>query len=155
MNRRQRARDFWGHMLQFRIPSTPLSRATIWTAGGYAIWQGVGILIGGAHRWTGPAYSVVLQAPGAPPSWGWASLILGLVIFAGSFGHLWRVKAVGLLGLSGWSMAFATGAQAATMTVATAGTTGGPAYAYIAISTAILVWVEETGRRRVRRNHAK
>lgn len=147
MNRRERVRDFWGQMLQFRIPSNPLSRAHIWAAGSYAILQGVGIIWGGDLRWIGPAYAIVRQVPGAPPSWGWVSIALGVVIFVGSLTHRWRIKAVGLLGLSGWSLAFAYGLAAATISNATAGTVGGPAFAYVSVSAAVLVWVDEQPRR--------
>jgi hypothetical protein len=142
----------WGEMLEFRIPSNPLSRAHIWAAAGYAIWQGVGIVLGGDIRWTGPTYTIVREAPGGPYAWGAASIALGVMILIGSMLRHWRVKAVGLLGLSGWSLAFSYGFGAAILADPTAGTTGAAAYAYICVSTAILVWVDEagTGRRHVR-----
>ena len=141
--RRQGPRDMWGQMLRFRIPSTPLTRAHIWVAGSYSLIQGLGILLGGDLRWDATTYSVVRTAPGAPETWGWGAILLGVLILTGSLLRRWRMKAVGLLGLSGWSLAFSYGFTVAIWRESTAATTAGVAYAYICVSTAILVWIDE------------
>lgn len=133
----------WYQMLRFRVQSTPLSRATTWAAGAYSLLQGAGIIWGGNPRFSGVTYSIVREVPGGAYSWGVVAVILGMVILAGSVFHLWRVKAVGLLGMSGWSLSFAYGFLFATFTQPAAATTAGPAYGYICVTTAILVWVDE------------
>ena len=144
--RRRGIRGLWDQMLRFRIPSNPLSRATIRVAGAYSVIQGVGIIWGGDIRWSGVTYSVVRDAPGGPTAWGVIAIIFGVITLTGSAFHHWRVKAVGLLGISGWSLSFAYGFLVATFTEPAAATTAGPAYAFICVTTAILVWIDEEGR---------
>ena len=122
---------------------------TIWSVGGFAIVQGLGMIWGGPHRWLGPAYAVVRQAPGSPYTWGAALVLFGCLTLSGSVLRRWRVKAAGLLGVSLWSGTFSIGAFAATLTDPDAGTTGGPAYLLIAFSSAILIHVDEAGGKRV------
>lgn len=49
----------------------------------FGIALGLITIIGHAQRWSAPAYKVALEVPGAPESWGWTMLILGLVTFLG------------------------------------------------------------------------
>lgn len=99
--------------------------------------------MGGAIRWGGPAYTYLRDTPGAPASWGWALALLGGLLGAASLGANWWLKLVALVGVSTWSLGFAMGAQYATATVPTAGTTGGPVYLLVAVLTAILIVPDE------------
>lgn len=134
----------------YRVLSTPLSRASIWVTGVYAIVQGLIILLADPGRWGGPSFTILRQVPGAPYSWGLSALIFGLFILTGSLLQIWVVKAAGLLCLSSWALLFAAGSTAAVFAVPNAATTGGPTYVLIAVWTAILVWVDETNRGRTR-----
>ena len=100
--------------------------------------------MGGAIRWGGPAYTYLRDAPGAPASWGWTLVILGGLLGAASLSNSWWMKFVALVGVSTWSLGFAMGAQYATATVPTAGTTGGPVYLLVAVLTAILIVPDES-----------
>ena len=53
--------------------------------GTYGIVQGLGILVGGKRRWYGPSYSAALNVPGAPQSWGFAILLLGLLLLIATY----------------------------------------------------------------------
>jgi hypothetical protein len=110
---------------------------------GYCLWQGAGIIIGGAVRWSGPAYTFLRQAPGAPASWGWAIITGGLLLGTASLITNWWLKLIALVSIVSWSLGFAYGAQYATLTVPIAGTTGGPIYVAFAFLAAILVLPDE------------
>lgn len=80
----------------------------------FAIIQGVTIIIGGPHRWSGLSYSVALKAPGAPASWGIVLLLFGVAALAGSLLDrlelvTWGVFLTGLWCLF-FALSFATGA---------------------------------------------
>ncbi|MBF6298203.1 hypothetical protein IU459_11695 [Nocardia amamiensis] len=73
----------------------------------FASVYGAITIIGGASRWSSPAYEVALQVPGAPESWGAALLgasVMGLVGFAT---RVLPVIAVGFGACAAWSTAFA------------------------------------------------
>ncbi|MGW4718246.1 hypothetical protein [Nocardia sp. NPDC004260] len=73
----------------------------------FAAVYGVITIVGGAGRWSSPAYEVALQVPGAPESWGAALLgcsVMGLLGFAT---RILPVVAVGFGGCAAWSTAFA------------------------------------------------
>lgn len=127
-------------------PATVAARASIWAFVIYCLVQGAGIVIGGAIRWSGPGYTYLRDTPGAPASWGWALVLLGLALGLASLNTLWWAKAIALTGIVTWSLGFAYGAQYATTHVVTAGTTGGPVYILTAILAAILVLPDEARR---------
>lgn len=85
------------------------------TVGAYAMVQGVAIVLGGRERWSGPSFVRALQLPGAPASWGWILALLGLLVLASTFAWTqagvrplsFRAVALGLFGISAWSMFFA------------------------------------------------
>lgn len=128
---------------KWATPGTVAARATIWTFVIYALWQGAGIVLGGEARWSGPSFTYLRDTPGAPASWGWALVCLGLLLGCASLCTSWWLKCFALAGMSVWSLGFASGAQYATTTVDTAATTGGPAYLLIAIIAAILILPDE------------
>lgn len=80
----------------------------------FAIVQGITIIVGGPHRWSGLSYAVALKAPGAPASWGFALLAFGITALAGSLRDRVDVVAVGTFLTGLWcfffSLSFATGA---------------------------------------------
>lgn len=128
---------------KWATPGTVSARAGIWAFVVYSLVQGAGIVIGGAIRWTGPAYTYLRDTPGAPASWGWVLAFLGLALGLASLNKMWWVKAASLAGIATWSLGFAYGAQYATAHVHTAGTTGGPVYILVAIMAAVLVLPDE------------
>lgn len=124
-------------------PGTVAARVCIWCFVIYSLWQGVGIIVGGAGRWSGPAYTYLLKVPYAPESWGWAIIFLGMLLGAASLTESWWLKAAALVGMVTWSLGFSVGAQLATVEVATAGTTGGPVYLLVACIAATLIAPDE------------
>lgn len=128
---------------KWATPGTVAARATIWTFVIYALWQGAGIVLGGEARWSGPSFTYLRETPGAPASWGWALIGLGLLLGYASLSLSWWLKLFALGGISVWSLGFASGAQYAMSTVETAGTTGGPSYLLIAILAAIVILPDE------------
>lgn len=73
----------------------------------FAVVQGVAILIGGAIRWSAPAFRVALQLPGAPASWGLALLLSGALALAGSLLRGRRTTVVGMYAIAVWCGFFA------------------------------------------------
>jgi hypothetical protein len=128
---------------KWATPGTVAARATIWAFVIYSLWQGAGIVVGGAERWSSPSFTYLREAPGAPASWGWALIVMGLLLGWASLARAWWIKCVALCGISTWSVGFASGAQYATTTVETAATTGGPVYLLVAIVAAILILPDE------------
>jgi len=133
---------------KWTTPGTVAARTTIWAFVVYSLVQGAGIILGGDIRWTGPAYTLLREVPGAPESWGWALAILGLALGAASLVKSWWLKLFALGGISTWSLGFSVGAYGATTAVETAGTTGGPAYLLIAVVAAILIVPDEARKDR-------
>lgn len=73
----------------------------------FAAIYGLITIVGGAARWSSPAYEVALQVPGAPESWG--AVLLGAAIM-GLLGFAVRALPVILVGFAGcmaWSACFA------------------------------------------------
>jgi hypothetical protein len=124
-------------------PATVSARFAIWVFVFYALWQGSGIVLGGLKRWSSPGYTLLREVPGAPASWGWALIIFGLLLGSASLLAMWRLKCVALASISIWSLGFSVGAQFATNTVPTAGTTGGPVYLLVCILAATLIPYDE------------
>lgn len=124
-------------------PNTVAARATIWAIVGYCLLQGVGIVIGGAGRWSGPAFTYLRTTAGAPESWGWAIIVLGIILGLASLFKNWWLKCVALTGIATWSLGFAVGAWWATANVDSAATTGGPVYLLVTILAAIVILPDE------------
>ena len=145
------------------IRATFAARATIWIASAYAIVQGAGIVVGGPHRFAGPSFAVLREAPHPTLFWGWWLIVAGVLILTSSLGlqqvpsipvqrlGLW-VKGVALFGMAVWSFCFAKGALDAARSIETIPTTGGPTYVYIGLGVLVLVLIDERrSRRDVRR----
>lgn len=126
---------------RYRVPATPLSLTSIYAAGVYGVWQGTGILSSGPERFTSPPLRIIGHHP---IIWGLVALASGLLIlYAIIRGHHFKLKALGLIGLSGWSLTFASSALNAYLTLPNAGPTGPPAYYFIAAFLLVLVWVDD------------
>jgi len=80
----------------------------------FAIVQGITIIIGGPHRWSGFSYAVALLVPGAPATWGVALLAAGGIALWGSIRDHLNSTALGLFAGGTWciffALSFATGA---------------------------------------------
>ena len=114
----------------------------------YGIIQGVGMIAGGEQRLGGPAYLMMREVPHTALTWGLWVTIAGTLILTSSISAAWWhgafwMKAIGLLMLSAWCTAFAVSASAATVTIKTAGSTGGPTYLLIAFTSFIVVVIDE------------
>lgn len=130
------------------VVATILARMTIWVLGGYAVAQGIGILVGGAGRWHGPTYRVLVQAPGGHAFWAVGIIIFGMVTLSGSLARSWWLKAVGLAGIAGWSICFSFGVLTAILGSPEGGTTGVAVYFKDALVAIILILVDEDRRKR-------
>lgn len=49
----------------------------------FGVLLGIITVVSNARRWSAPAYQVALEVPGAPESWGWTLLFLGLITLYG------------------------------------------------------------------------
>lgn len=126
----------------YRVRATPLSVATTYAAAGYGIWQGVGILIGPPSRFGSQTFVLIRQSPEA---WGLAALMLGMCVAYGLVAQHFVIKAIGLTGLSIWSLVFASTALNAYAHSPLAAPTAPPAYYFISVVLAILVWSDPKG----------
>lgn len=136
------------------IRATFLARVSIWLAGGYAIWQGAGIITGGPERFAGPSFAV-LRGNMEDPTLVWGSVLIaaGAVVLASSLAQQASnadvrlsglvTKAIGLIGIAVWSLCFAKGAFDAAAAIPTLANTGGKTYVYIALAVLVLVLVDE------------
>lgn len=129
---------------RWTTPGTVAARGSIWAFVIYSLVQGAGIVIGGAIRWSGPSYTYLRETYGAPASWGWALVLLGLMLGMASLCRMWWLKLAALVGIATWALCFSVGAHIATAVVPTAGTTGGPVYLLTAVLAAILVVPDES-----------
>lgn len=83
------------------------SRAISQIVAGYALVQGMLIILGGEDRFSSPGYRVALGVPGAPTIWGVVIMLSGAVLIAGKAMHRNRVASVGAAFCSVWSFLFA------------------------------------------------
>jgi uncharacterized membrane protein YgdD (TMEM256/DUF423 family) len=125
------------------IWATPLARMTIWAFGGYALWQGAGIIAGGPERWAGPSFAVLRRIPEATLVWGSLLVACGALILLGSLLRRWWIKAIGLAGLAVWSGTFAAGALQAARDSHMVANTGGKTYCLIALVAILLIFIDE------------
>lgn len=56
---------------------------TTWALSLWAVYYGLVTILGGAARWSSPAYETALQVPGAPESWGIVLLLAGITSIIG------------------------------------------------------------------------
>ena len=82
------------------------SRAISQVVAGYALVQGLLILLGGTERFSAPGYRAALQVPGAPAVWGVVILLAGMILIAGKAMRRNRVASVGAGIASVWSFLF-------------------------------------------------
>jgi hypothetical protein len=64
-------------------------------------------IVGGAARWSSPAYEVALQVPGAPESWGAVLLGSALMGAVGFAARALPVIMIGFAGCAAWAGCFA------------------------------------------------
>ena len=105
----------------------------------YAVVQGAGIIIGGPDRWGSRALRVALSVPGAPASWGWALLGLGILTLALTFYNRHRLVLVSMFGIATWSMFFAVSLTPSVLEQGSRVATTGPlTYGFIAVAACVL-----------------
>lgn len=90
----------------------------------YAIVQGVGIVVGGARRWSGRSYDLALYLPGAPPSLGATLAVAGVIALVGSLAGRRTPVVVGMWVAGVWSIFLAASFGVASWRDALASTTG-------------------------------
>lgn len=109
----------------------------------YAMVQGAGIIAGGRSRWLSKALALALAVPGAPASWGWALLLLGLTAMVGTLlGFTLRRARILLLacwGIGAWSCFFAIALLPSIVAHGSkVATTGSPTYVFVGVSACLL-----------------
>ena len=104
----------------------------------YAVVQGVFVIAGGRKRWSGPSFETALMVPGAPASWGWAFLIVGLFGLCASLRARLRGTAVSLFGITIWFCFFAISLAKTAFDNPNAATTGVITYGALAVVSAVL-----------------
>lgn len=121
-----------------RLPATNLSRVSIWVFAGFALWQGVKVLITEDARFGTAGYAVVREAPGGMDTWGALLVLAGVLTLIGSLALLFWVKAAGLFLIALWCFAFGAGVMGAP--------TGSPMYFVGGYCAAGLILVDERRR---------
>ena len=124
----------------YRVPVTPLSYGTTCAAAGFGLWQGIAIMASKPERFSSASFDGLRNYMF---HFGAAAAIFGVLILAGLLTHSFVIKGLGLTGLAVWSLAFCSVTLKAFLVNLTAGPTGPPAYFFIAIVLAILVWMDE------------
>lgn len=130
---------------------TWLGRIHAGLLGLYAIWQGWGIIDGGAERFGGLSLAVLRRVVTfAPPwdFWGWLLTLSGALILAGLVLRVWLVKVAGLLGVGIWAGCFAYGAYLAYLADPKSPGTGYKTYTLFAVVAGIFMIANETRRKR-------
>ena len=84
-----------------------MMRMSSYIFAGYAMVQGILIIIGGASRFSAEAYYVAMLLPSAPASWGWALLVFGIAAFVGVKNRMYKIASLGMFAAGSWSMGFA------------------------------------------------
>jgi len=134
------------------IPSTILARMTIWLWGGYAIWQGIGIIADGEERFSDPIYAALNRTPEPTLTWGTMLTLSGVLMIVGSVMQSldgdqrkqigWLFKGLGCFGVALWCVTFAIGSWLA-RDIPTSSGTAGRTYTAIAVGVLILVFIDE------------
>lgn len=132
--------DWAREIIAYRVPATNLSLAISYIAGVYGIWQGTTIIVSERIRFQNPVYHIM---DGHAPYWGIVVLLCGAAVLHGLLRRKFLIKALGLLGLSAWHAIFAIASLRATLTIAEAASTPGPVYTFVAVTLAVLVWMDE------------
>jgi hypothetical protein len=135
-----RAPDWVGALLGYRVPATSLSLTISFVAAVYGTWQGLTIALSDPRRFKNPVYAIM---DGHAPVWGAAVFACGVLILLGLVLRNFWLKAVGLLGLSAWHAIFAIYSFQAELSLPDAASTPTPVYAFVAITLAVLVWMDE------------
>ena len=84
---------------------------------------GIAIIVGGPERFSGISYTVALQLPGAPWSWGAIILACGLTTLTGVFVGRPGIAGIGMMLAGCWCLAFAIAFAISSFRYPTANTT--------------------------------
>jgi hypothetical protein len=128
------------HLLAFLVGTRLISRLSA----GYALVQGVSILVGGEKRFSASAYSVALSVPGAPWVWGVFLVVAGLLMAVGLAIGRDLIAAVGAFMVSVWSALFAITFAAASIQYEEANLTAMWVYGKDAVFFAIMAVILRT-----------
>lgn len=104
----------------------------------YAAVQGIFVIAGGRKRWSGESFATALLVPGAPASWGWAFLIVGLLGICCSLRGRMRGVAWSLYGVTIWFAFFTISLLKTALASPTAATTGVVTYGALAVISGVL-----------------
>jgi len=104
----------------------------------YAITQAVILIFAGKDRFSAPGWTVAMQIPGAPHSWGVVLGLAGLVLATAVAKEHWRVASWAAFGAGVWSMFFAVTFYLSAMNSGQASLTGIPTYLQNALIFVIL-----------------
>jgi hypothetical protein len=104
----------------------------------YGVVQGIFVIAGGRKRWSGSSFETALLVPGAPASWGWALLVIGLAGIICSLRGRIRGVALTLYGVTVWFAFFTISLGKTALEVPEAATTGVVTYGALAVISAVL-----------------
>lgn len=101
----------------------------------FAVALGAAIVLGRREAWSGAEYTAALYVPGAPESWGWLLLVLGIVVLVGklAFNRSSAVLLVGLGGCGIWHVSMMVTFVISASTVPDVGTTQCIIHLFIAV----------------------
>ncbi|AEQ20913.1 putative integral membrane protein [Rhodococcus phage E3] len=101
----------------------------------FAVALGAAVVLGRREAWIGPEYTAALYVPGAPESWGWLLLLLGVVVIVGKYAFN-RSSIVLLIGLGGcgvWHVSMMTSFIVSASTVPDVGLTQCVIHLFLAV----------------------
>jgi hypothetical protein len=98
----------------------------------YAILIGLAIIIGGAPRFGGVSYTVALELPGAPASWGILIAAAGVVTLLGTLMAKPGMVGIGMIAAALWSLMLASAFAIATWKYPDASSTAMWVYLFVA-----------------------
>lgn len=127
-------------LVGYRVPATTLSLSITFIAAIYGLWQGMNIVVSNPVRFQNPVYKIM---DGYASLWGLAVFTFGAFILGGLVHHNFTLKAIGLLGLSAWHAIFAVYSFRAMLGIPAAASTPTPVYTFVAVTLAVLVWMDE------------
>lgn len=113
----------------------------------FGVLVGLMILVGGEQRFGGRSYATALTYPGAPESWGWIALLVGLFGIVSSIGGHLRFVWWALMILAVWAGFFAISFAQTAYLDPHASTTGVAVYGYVAVSSLVLAVAHRDSRR--------
>lgn len=125
------------------VPSTILSRFSIWLAGIFALLQGIVIIAAAEERFTAPAFTVLSAIRGGMTTWGVVLSVIGAIILVSSWKRAFWAKTLAMSGCALWCLSFGLGTLTAAAMIPTASVTGPGVYFFAGAFCTVLAFVDE------------